>query len=156
MLVRASVSRILLTNGKATGERNGKAKKGFVAAIIKFSYISSLGVAVERKEGEVCIHAPIIISDAGLFNTYNRLLPPEIKAAPGIRGKHFITSPSTPLVSINVVSCFLALEVASLLSSLQHGMGCFLVFVGLCGTSEELGLKSTNLWIYPESDLNGL
>lgn len=105
VLVRASVSRILLTNGRATG------------------------VAIQRKEGEVCINAPIIISDAGIFNTYNRLLPPEIKAVP---------------------------EVASLLSRLQHGMGCFLTFVGLRGTSEELGLKSTNLWIYPENDLNGL
>ncbi|KAM5135584.1 all-trans-retinol 13,14-reductase-like [Mantella aurantiaca] len=105
VLVRASVSRILLTNGRATG------------------------VAVQRKEGEICIYAPIIISDAGIFNTYNQLLPPEIKAAP---------------------------EVTSLFSSLQHGMGCFLVFVGLRGTSEELGLKSTNVWVYPESDLNGL
>ncbi|XP_068120917.1 all-trans-retinol 13,14-reductase-like isoform X2 [Hyperolius riggenbachi] len=103
VLVRAPVSRVLLTNGKATG------------------------VAVQRKEEEVLIHAPIIISDAGLFNTYERLLPPEIKAAP---------------------------EVASLLSRLEYGLGCFLVFVGLRGTSEELGLKSTNLWIYQESDLN--
>ncbi|PIO31395.1 hypothetical protein AB205_0102260 [Aquarana catesbeiana] len=93
-----------------------------------FSYLF-YGVAIQRKEGEVCINAPIIISDAGIFNTYNRLLPPEIKAVP---------------------------EVASLLSRLQHGMGCFLAFVGLRGTSEELGLKSTNLWIYPENDLNGL
>ncbi|KAM9296263.1 all-trans-retinol 13,14-reductase-like [Gastrophryne carolinensis] len=105
VLVRAPVSRILLTNGRATG------------------------VAVQRKEGEVCIHAPIVISDAGLFNTYERLLPPEIKENP---------------------------DVASLLSALQYGMGCFLVFVGLQGTTEELGVKSSNLWIYPESDLNGL
>ncbi|XP_068118206.1 all-trans-retinol 13,14-reductase-like [Hyperolius riggenbachi] len=105
VLVRAPVSRVLLTNGRATG------------------------VAVQRKEGEVLIHAPIIISDAGLFNTYERLLPPEVKAAP---------------------------EVASIMSKLQCAMGCFLVFVGLRGTSEELGLKSTNLWLYQESDLNNL
>ncbi|XP_075033342.1 all-trans-retinol 13,14-reductase-like [Mixophyes fleayi] len=105
VLVRAPVTRILMNNGRATG------------------------VAVQRKEGEVCIYAPVVISDAGIFNTYERLLPPEIRTAP---------------------------EVESLLSSLQYGMGCFLVFVGLRGTSDELGLKSTNLWIYQESDLNNL
>uniref|UniRef100_A0A8C5PV84 Amine oxidase domain-containing protein n=1 Tax=Leptobrachium leishanense TaxID=445787 RepID=A0A8C5PV84_9ANUR len=105
VLVRAPVSRILLDNGRATG------------------------VAVQRSEGEVCVYAPVIISDAGIFNTYERLLPAEIKTIP---------------------------EVHSLLSSLQYGMGCFLVFVGLKGSSDELGLKSTNLWIYEENDLNCL
>ncbi|XP_063815968.1 all-trans-retinol 13,14-reductase-like [Pseudophryne corroboree] len=105
VLVRAPVTRILLSNGRATG------------------------VAVQKKDTEVCIYAPVVISDAGIFNTYKRLLPPDIRTAP---------------------------EVESLLSSLQYGMGCFLVFVGLRGTSDELGLKSTNLWIYQKSDLNNL
>ncbi|KAM8947882.1 all-trans-retinol 13,14-reductase-like [Pelodytes ibericus] len=105
VLVRAPVSRILLNNGRATG------------------------VAVQRSKGEVCIYAPVIISDAGIFNTYERLLPPEIKTSP---------------------------EVHSLLSRLQYGMGCFLVFVGLRGTSDTLELKSTNHWLYKESDLNSL
>lgn len=29
------------------------------------------------------IFAPIVISDAGIFNTYERLLPPEARALPG-------------------------------------------------------------------------
>ncbi|XP_066442440.1 all-trans-retinol 13,14-reductase-like [Eleutherodactylus coqui] len=105
VLVRAPVKRILLNNGRATG------------------------VAVQKKDKEICIYAPVVISDAGIFNTYEHLLPPEVRNTP---------------------------EVDSLLSSLQYGMGCFLVFVGICGASDELGLKSTNLWIYSESDLNSL
>lgn len=105
VLVRASVTRILLNNGRATG------------------------VAVQQKDKEVCIYAPVVISDAGIFNTYEHLLPPAVKNTP---------------------------EVESLLSGLQYGMGCFLVFVGIRGTSDELGLKSTNLWIYTESDMNSL
>lgn len=68
----------------------------------------------------------------------------------------FITISSSSRFHNRGLLCLPALEVASLLSRLQHGMGCFLTFVGLRGTSEELGLKSTNLWIYPENDLNGL
>ncbi|KAM4691931.1 all-trans-retinol 13,14-reductase-like [Rhinophrynus dorsalis] len=105
VLVRAPVTRILMSNGRATG------------------------VAVKRSGKETCIYAPIIISDAGIFNTYERLLPPEIRTAP---------------------------EVLSILSSLQYGMGCFLVFVGLRGTSKELGLKSMNHWIYQEGDVSNL
>ncbi|XP_053309874.1 all-trans-retinol 13,14-reductase-like [Spea bombifrons] len=105
VVVRAPVSRILMKNGRA------------------------IGVAVQRSEGEVCVYAPVIISDAGIFNTYERLLPPEVQTLP---------------------------EVHSLLSRLQYGMGCFLVFVGLRGTSEELGLKSTNRWLYNDGDLNSL
>ncbi|KAM3922620.1 all-trans-retinol 13,14-reductase-like [Leptodactylus fuscus] len=105
VLVRAPVTRILYNNGRATG------------------------VAVQRNHKEISIYAPVVISDAGIFNTYERLLPPEVKNTP---------------------------EVESLLSSLQYGMGCFLVFVGIQGTSDELNLKSTNLWIYSDSDLNSI
>ncbi|KAG8566537.1 hypothetical protein GDO81_013292 [Engystomops pustulosus] len=105
VLVNASVTRILLNKGRATG------------------------VAVQRKDKEICIYAPVVISDAGIFNTYGQLLPPEVRIKP---------------------------EVESLLSNLQYGMGCFLVFVGIRGTSDELGLQSTNLWIYSESDLNSM
>ncbi|OCT60039.1 all-trans-retinol 13,14-reductase isoform X1 [Xenopus laevis] len=105
VLVKAPVTRILLSNGRATG------------------------VAVKKSGQEIHVSAPIIISDAGLFNTYERLLPQEIKQKP---------------------------EVASILSSLQYGMGCFLVFVGLRGTSEELGLKSINYWMFQDADINSL
>ncbi|XP_069490455.1 all-trans-retinol 13,14-reductase-like [Ambystoma mexicanum] len=106
VLVRAPVARILLN-------KDGAAE----------------GVAVLKGQEEVNVFAPVVISDAGIFNTYERLLPTEIHAQP---------------------------EIQSQLTSLHHGMGSFLVFVGLNGTKEELGLVSTNYWIYKDSDLDSM
>ena len=36
------------------------------------------GVRVARPSGDVDVSAPIVISDAGLINTYQSLLPPEV------------------------------------------------------------------------------
>ncbi|NXD73980.1 RETST reductase, partial [Eolophus roseicapillus] len=36
----------------------------------------------------------------------------------------------------------------------RHGMGSFLVFVGLRGSAAELRLPPTNFWIYPHNDLD--
>uniref|UniRef100_A0A8C8B694 All-trans-retinol 13,14-reductase n=1 Tax=Otus sunia TaxID=257818 RepID=A0A8C8B694_9STRI len=41
------------------------------------------GVSVKKGQDLVNIFAPIIISDAGIFNTYERLLPAEARALPG-------------------------------------------------------------------------
>ncbi|XP_071060261.1 all-trans-retinol 13,14-reductase-like [Pseudochaenichthys georgianus] len=49
-----------------------------------------------------------------------------------------------------------AYEIQSLLGLVRHGMGCFLVFVGLDGTKEELGIVSTNFWMYKDNDLDSL
>lgn len=48
------------------------------------------------------------------------------------------------------------LEIQSLLGMVRHGMGSFLVFVGLDGTKEELGIVSTNFWMYKDNDLDSL
>jgi len=40
-------------------------------------------VSVKKGQDVVNIFAPIIVSDAGIFNTYERLLPPEARALPG-------------------------------------------------------------------------
>ncbi len=37
-----------------------------------------LGVRVEKSSGNVDIHAPLVISDAGVLNTFHKLLPPEV------------------------------------------------------------------------------
>uniref|UniRef100_A0A8C3PFK3 All-trans-retinol 13,14-reductase n=1 Tax=Chrysemys picta bellii TaxID=8478 RepID=A0A8C3PFK3_CHRPI len=100
VLVRARVGRILLSEG---------------------------GAAVGKSPGEEKVYAPVVISDAGIFNTFGTLLPPEIRSKAGIQ---------------------------SVLGMVQHGMGSFLVFVGLQGTAEELGIKSTNYWIYLHNDLD--
>jgi len=36
------------------------------------------GVTVSRSNGSVDIHAPLVISDAGVVNTFTKLLPQEI------------------------------------------------------------------------------
>ena len=38
----------------------------------------AVGVRVARKSGDVTIRAPKIISGAGLYNTFQRLLPPQV------------------------------------------------------------------------------
>lgn len=41
------------------------------------------GVSVMKGQEEVHIRAPIVISNAGIFNTYQKLLPKELQAMPG-------------------------------------------------------------------------
>lgn len=36
-----------------------------------------------KGEEEVHIRAPVVVSDAGIFNTYQKLLPKELQAMPG-------------------------------------------------------------------------
>ncbi|XP_039556541.1 all-trans-retinol 13,14-reductase-like [Passer montanus] len=92
---------------------------------------TALGVAVRAGPGEeeLEIRAPLVISDAGVFNTFGKLLPPHAREHPGVR---------------------------SLLAALRPGMGSFLVFVGLRGSAAELGLPPTNFWIYPHNDLDAM
>ncbi|KAJ1136333.1 hypothetical protein NDU88_002750 [Pleurodeles waltl] len=106
VLVRAPVTRILLN-------KEGAAE----------------GVAVKKGNEEINVFAPVVISNAGIFNTYERLLPPEISAKPALQSQ---------------------------LNSIHHGMGSFLVFVGLKGSKEELGLKSTNCWIFKHNDMDNM
>ncbi|XP_075999201.1 all-trans-retinol 13,14-reductase-like [Genypterus blacodes] len=106
VLVRAPVRRILL-------DQQGKAK----------------GVTVLKGQEEIEIHAPVVISNAGIFNTFQTFLPKHIQEKP---------------------------EVQSLLGLVRHGMGSFLVFVGLDGSKEELGIASTNFWMYKDNDLDSV
>ncbi|NXL86153.1 RETST reductase, partial [Alectura lathami] len=85
------------------------------------------GVSVKKGQDLVNIFAPIIISDAGIFNTFERLLPEEARALPEIRAR---------------------------LGVAKHGEGGFNVFVGLNGSSQELGLEATNYYFYPGNDLD--
>ncbi|XP_047428263.1 all-trans-retinol 13,14-reductase-like [Mugil cephalus] len=87
------------------------------------------GVTVLKGQEEIEIHAPVVISNAGIFNTFQKFLPRYIQDKP---------------------------EVRSLLGMVRPGMGSFLVFVGLDGTKEELGIVSTNFWMYKDNDLDSL
>lgn len=44
------------------------------------------GVSVMKGQEEVHIHAPLIISDAGIFNTYQKLIPKDLQTMPGKKG----------------------------------------------------------------------
>ncbi|XP_068444593.1 all-trans-retinol 13,14-reductase-like [Clinocottus analis] len=106
VLVRAPVQRVLIN-------QQGKA----------------YGVTVLKGQEEIEVHAPVVISNAGIFNTFQKFLPQTAQHKP---------------------------EVQSLLGLVRHGMGSFLVFVGLDGSKEELGIVSTNFWMYKDNDLDTL
>ncbi|GAA3946526.1 NAD(P)/FAD-dependent oxidoreductase [Allohahella marinimesophila] len=79
---------------------------------------------VRMADGEV-LTAPLIISNAGALNTYEKLLPESARIHSGYTAKRQTISPS-----------------------MSHlGM-----YIGIKGTSEELGLPKTNFWIYPEEN----
>jgi len=90
--VRAEVDHILLEGGRAVG--------------------------VQMKRGGV-VKAPIVISAAGIYNTYDKLLPPSLQ----------------PLL-------------APCMEHVRHGMGGISVYIGLRGTAEELGLSGKHFWAF--------
>ncbi|XP_027766313.1 all-trans-retinol 13,14-reductase-like, partial [Empidonax traillii] len=102
----------ILVIRKAGGNVFGRAP---VERILLDSQGRACGVSVKKGQDSVKIFAPIIISDAGIFNTYEKLLPPEAQALP---------------------------EIQSQLSLVTHGQGCFTVFVGIhyVGEMEESSL----------------
>lgn len=86
---KAPVQRILLdAQGRACGEHLGQGaapKVGFLSPAPHSppSGFPLPGVSVKKGQDSVDILAPVIISDAGIFNTYERLLPAEARALPG-------------------------------------------------------------------------
>ncbi|XP_075063321.1 all-trans-retinol 13,14-reductase [Mixophyes fleayi] len=88
------------------------------------------GVVVRGKGLDpVNIFAPIVISDAGIFNTYEKLLPPEVQSLPAIQSQ---------------------------LGMMRHGAAGFSLFIGLKGTKEELNLPATNYFYFPDTNLKKL
>ncbi|KAI9541190.1 hypothetical protein NQZ68_032973 [Dissostichus eleginoides] len=88
---------------------------------------AAYGVKVRKGQEEVEIHAPVVVSNCGVFNTFQRLLPPTIQENKGIQER---------------------------LNMMKHGRGSFLVFSGFDGTQEELGLESTNFWLFKNNDMD--
>ncbi len=74
------------------------------------------------------IDCDVIISDAGVFNTFERLLPRSVVEQSGY---------------------------AQMLSHVRPSIAHLGVYIGLKGTAEELGLPKTNYWIYPDHDYDG-
>ncbi|KAI1230390.1 hypothetical protein IHE44_0010375, partial [Lamprotornis superbus] len=143
---------------------------------------TALGVAVRAGPGheELQIRAPLVISDAGVFNTFGKLLPPHVRSHPGKMALVSLvssvsqTSPASPISPVSQASpvsptsphphrsCHPRVStqphpgVTSRLAMVRPGMGSFLVFVGLRGSAAELGLPPTNFWIYPHNDLDAM
>ncbi|XP_071497247.1 all-trans-retinol 13,14-reductase-like [Diadema antillarum] len=106
VLVRAPVSQILIDSDGA-----------------------ACGVRVTKATGDVDIHAPLIISDAGLVNTYQKLLPIETVK------KH---------------------DLMDKFKGTRTALAGFSLFVGLKGTAEELELPKRQYWVFTNNDLNGI
>ncbi|XP_073350198.1 all-trans-retinol 13,14-reductase [Pagrus major] len=106
VLVRAPVNRILFNDAK-----------------------EAYGVSVIKGQEEIQIRAPIVISNAGIFNTYQKLLPKDLQAMPAIQKQ---------------------------LSMMKNGAGGLSIFVGLNGTKEELGLGANNYYIFTENNFDDL
>jgi all-trans-retinol 13,14-reductase len=81
-------------------------------------------VGVKMEDGTE-IRVPRVISNAGVFNTFEKLLPAEVSRRHGYAAKLEQVTPS-----------------------IAH-LG---VYIGLQQTAEELGLPKTNFWIYPSTD----
>ncbi|CAE7681432.1 retsat, partial [Symbiodinium microadriaticum] len=77
----------------------------------------SVATGVKMKRDGNIISAPIIISDAGLFNTVTKLLSPS--AAP---------------------------KLDSMMRHVRHGTGGLSVYVGLKGTAAALGIEGKHYW----------
>uniref|UniRef100_H2Z8M0 Amine oxidase domain-containing protein n=1 Tax=Ciona savignyi TaxID=51511 RepID=H2Z8M0_CIOSA len=82
-------------------------------------------VQVSHLDSEVEIRAPIIISDAGIYNTYKSLIPREIASKAGMLDQ---------------------------LKRFTKDVGCLQVMVCLDGTKEDLNLPAKNYWIFASKD----
>ena len=82
------------------------------------------GVVVQHNKKSVPVKAPLVISNAGILNTYSRLLP-------------------SNLYGLNMI-----------LNKVKSGIATLHLFVGLRGNYEELEVKvNSNIWAFIDSDL---
>ena len=78
-----------------------------------------------RMSDEHVIECPVVISSAGVDNTFGHLLPAEVVSATGYDRA---------------------------IRNVRPSIGHLCLYIGLKGTAEELGLPKTNFWIYPHND----
>ncbi|KAM6202364.1 all-trans-retinol 13,14-reductase [Rhynchocyon petersi] len=98
-----------------------------VQSILLDSAGKACGVSVKKGQELVNIYCPIVISNAGLFNTYQHLLPEQARHLPGVKQQ---------------------------LGMVRHSLGMFSVSICLRGSSKDLGLKSTNYYVYFDTDMD--
>ncbi|KAM7079136.1 all-trans-retinol 13,14-reductase [Molossus nigricans] len=101
--------------------------KASVQRVLLDSAGKACGVSVKKGQELVNICCPIVISDAGLFNTYEYLLPETARCLPGVKQQ---------------------------LGMVRPGLSMFSVFICLRGTKKDLGLQSTNYYVYFDTDMD--
>ena len=79
-------------------------------------------------EDGTTVRAPLVISNAGVFNTFGKLVPEEVSAKHGY---------------------------PRALESVSRSMASLGLYIGLRETPESLGLPKTNYWLYPGEDYEG-
>jgi len=89
----------------------------------------AVGVRVSKGDAPIEIRAKTVVSAGGIPNTL-KLLPTDV-------------AKKTTVFDLMQDR------------SIESGVGAFSLFVGLKGTTEELGLKAQNLWAFTDADLNG-
>lgn len=90
---------------------------------------AAYGVTVKKGQEDVEVRAPVIISNCGIFNTFQKLLPSHIQTKP---------------------------EIQKRLDMMRPGRGCLLVFSGFDATQEELGINSSNTWLFKSNDMDAM
>lgn len=85
------------------------------------------GVRVTKGTESIEILAPLVVSSAGLYNTFQKLLPKELAA------KSYYTQ---------------------ICKDLKPGVAAMNIFLGLNKSKEELGLKRQNMWAFTSNDIN--
>jgi len=96
------------------------------ADVAKITIENNTATGIKMADGTE-INAPIIVSNAGVFNTFQQLLPKQVSKANGY-----------DKLTLKVKPSFAHL-----------GM-----YIGLKESAENLSIPKTNLWIYPDSDHN--
>lgn len=106
---------------------------------------------MRKGQEEVEVHAPVVVSNCGIFTTFQKLLPPEVGMRTG--GRHVLVK--SGVTHLQTHSAPLPPpDIQERLNMMQHGRGSFLVFSGFDGTEEELGLESTNYWLFKNNDMD--
>lgn len=95
--------------------------------VFTYAPVASIATTGNRATGVIMqdgheINAPVVISNAGAFNTYNHLLP-QSALPKGFAGR---------------------------LKQLERSPACLCLYIGLADTAENLGLPKSNFWLYPD------
>lgn len=100
-----------------------------------FTYASVEEILVERGKAVGVrmadgheVRAPIVISNAGVFNTFSKLLPADVAKTSGYLKK---------------------------LDTVKRSMASLGMYIGIKDTAENLGLPKTNYWLYSSEDYEG-